>query len=117
MTMEILSNFASIYCYISFVIGAVLMLVALAIAAMAKDDEPRNKVRFFVTCEVNYRGEIIRTLWLGKPYYTKDKRFASDIWSRILAVNDSFVGYNLNYSDFEDMKNGEIREVFINLED
>ena len=115
--MEILSNFISIYCYISFVIGAVLMLVALAIAAMGKDNEPRNKVRFFVTCEVNYRGEIIRTLWLGKPYYTKDKRFASDIWSRILAVNDSFVGYNLNYSDFEDMKNGEIREVFINLED
>ena len=115
--MEILSNFASIYCYISFVIGAVLMLVALAIAAMGKDDEPRNKVRFFVTCESNYRGEIIRTLWLGKPYYTKNKRFESDIRSRILAVNGSFVGYNLNYSDFEDMKDGEIREVFINLED
>ena len=115
--METLSNFASIYCYISFVIGAVLMLVALAIAAMGKVKEPRNKVRFYVTCEVNYRGEIIRTLWLGKPYYTKDKRFASSIWSRILAVDNSFVGYNLNYSDFEDMKNGEIREVFINLED
>ena len=115
--MEILSNFASIYCYIAFVIGAVLMLVALAIAAMSKDNVPRNKVRFFVTCETNYRGEIIHTLWLGKPYYTKDKRFASGIWSRILAVNNSFVGYNLNYSDFEDMKNGEIREVFLNLED
>ena len=93
------------------------MLVALAIAAMGKDYEPRNKVRFYVTCETNYRGEIIHTLWLGKPYYTKDKRFASDMWSRILAVNNSFVGYNLNYSDFEDMKEGEIREVFINLED
>ena len=93
------------------------MLVALAIAAMGKDDEPRNKVRFYVTCEVNYRGEIIHTLWLGKPYYTKDKRFASDVWSRILAINGSFVGYNLNYSDFADMKEGEIREVFINLED
>ena len=115
--METLNNFSSIYCYISFVIGAVIMLVALAIAAMGKDDEPRNKVRFYVTCESNYRGEIIRTLWLGKPYYTKDKRFASGIWSRILAVNNSFVGYNLNHSDFEDMKNGEIREVFINLED
>ena len=115
--MEILNNFDSIYCFITFVIGAVLMFVSLAIAAMGKDDEPRNKVRFYVTCESNYRGEIIRTLWLGKPYYTKDKRFASGIWSRILAVNNSFVGYNLNHSDFEDMKNGEIREVFINLED
>ena len=115
--MEILSNFSSMYCFISFIIGAVLMLVALAIAAMGKDYEPRNKVRFYVTCETNYRGEIIRTLWLGKPYYTKDKRFASDIWSRILAINGSFIGYNLNYSDFADMKEGEIREVFINLED
>ena len=115
--METLSNFASIYCFIAFVIGAVFMLAILSIAAMRKVKEPRNKVRFYVTCEVNYRGEIIRTLWLGKPYYTKDKRFASGIWSRILAVNGSFVGYNLNYSDFEDMKNGEIREVFINLED
>ena len=77
----------------------------------------KNKVHFYVTCELNYRGEIIRTLWLGKPYYTKDKRFASDMWSRILAINGSFVGYNLNYSDFEDMKNGEIREVFLNLEE
>ena len=106
-----------VYFIIGFIVGAVLMLVALAIAAMGKDDEPRNKVHFYVTCELNYRGEIIRTLWLGKPYYTKDKRFASDIRSRILAINGSFVGYNLNYSDFEDMKDGEIREVFINLED
>ena len=115
--MEILSNFASIYCFITFIMGAVFMFIAVCVVAMGKDDEPRNKVRFYVTCESNYRGEIIRTLWLGKPYYTKDKRFASGIWSRILAVNNSFVGYNLNHSDFEDMKNGEIREVFINLED
>ena len=115
--MEILSNFVSIYCYISFVIGAVLMLVALAIAAMGKDDEPRNKVHFYVTCELNYRGGILYTLWIGKPSYTEGGRFASGIWSRILAINGSFVGYNLNYSDFEDMEEGEIREVFINLED
>ena len=113
--MEILNNFSSIYCFIAFVIGAVFMLTMLSIAAMGKDKEPRNKVMFYVTCESNYRGEIIRTLWLGKPYYTKDKGCASGILSRMLAVNGSFVGYNLNYSDFEDMKNGEIRDVFINL--
>lgn len=115
--METLSNFASIYCFITFIMGAVFMFIAVCVVAMGKVKEPRNKVRFYVTCESNYRGEIIRTLWLGKPYYTKDKRFASGIWSRILAVNNSFVGYNLNYSDFADMKEGEIREVFINLED
>ena len=115
--METLSNFASIYCFISFVIGAVLMLVSLAIAAMGKDNEPRNKVHFYVTCELNYSGEIIRTLWIGKPYYTKDKRFTSHIWGSILAVNESLGLYGLNYSDFADMKVSEIREVFINLED
>lgn len=102
---------------IGFILGAMLMMCAIGMVAIQKDKKPRNKVRFYVTCELNYRGEIIRTLWLGKPYYTKDKRFASDIWSRILAINGSFIGYNLNYSDFEDMKEGEIREVFINLED
>ena len=120
--MEILSNFNSIYYFITFIIGVVFMLAVLPIvaidilASMGILKEPRNKVRFYVTCEVNYRGEIIRTLWLGKPYYTKDKRFASDAWSSILAVNGSFASYNLNYSDFADMKEGEIREVFINLE-
>lgn len=99
-----------------FIIAAlVVLLYECEIVKMRK--EPRNKVRFYVTCESNYRGEIIRTLWLGKPYYTKDKRFASGIWSRILAINNSFIGYNLNCSDFEDMEEGEIREVFINLED
>lgn len=102
--MEILSNFASIYCYIAFVIGAVIMLVALAIAAMGKDDEPRNKVRFFVKA---VRDDMY---WL----YIKDK-----------TGNISFIGldedfnnlWGLNPEDFADMKEGEIREVFINLEE
>ena len=102
--MEILSNFSSIYCYISFVIGAVLMLVALAIAAMGRDYEPRNNVRFFVKA---VRDDMY---WL----YIKDKK-----------GNISFIGldedfnnlWGLNPDDFSDMKKGEIREVFINLED
>ena len=115
--MEILSNFASIYCYIAFVIGALFMLATLSIAAMGKAKEPRNKVHFYVTCELNYRGEILYTLWIGKPSYTEGVRFASCTWSSVLAVNESFMVYNLNYSDFADMKAGEIREVFLNLED
>ena len=102
--METLSNFSSIYCYISFVIGAVLMFVSLAIAAMGKDDEPRNKVRFFVKA---VRDDMY---WL----YIKDKK-----------GNISFIGldedfnnlWGLNPDDFTDMKKGEIREVFLNLED
>ena len=101
--MEILNNFASIYCYISFLIGAVLMLVALAIAAMGKDDEPRNKVRFFVKAvsDVTYR------------LYFKNK----DGYNSLIGITEEFYLWGLNLDDFADMKEGEIREVFINLED
>lgn len=60
---------------------------------------------------------MVYTLWIGKPYYTEHRRFKSNVWGRALAVNASFALYNLNYSDFADMKVGEIREVFLNLED
>ena len=100
--MEILSNFASIYCYISFVFGAVLMLVALAIAAMGKDDVPRNKVRFFVEKEISNS----YFLYIGN----KDGMC-------YICSNNFFKKFGLNPDDFADMKEGEIREVFINLED
>ena len=70
--MEILSNFASIYCYISFVFGAVLMLVSLSITAMGKDYEPRNKVRFFVTKDYQCFNNL--QLWLGRPIWDKNDR-------------------------------------------
>ena len=101
--MEILNNFASIYCYISFVIGAVLMLVALSIAAMGKDNEPRNKVRFFVK-KIDYE---------YCSFYIKNKQGNKRINLGVYLM--SYFG--LNPDDFADMKKGEIREVFINFED
>ena len=83
-----------------------------SISAMIK-----NKVHFYVTCEVNLHGFIVRTLWIGKPHQTKDKSFFQNNNSRILAINHSMSFYHLNYSDFDDMKKGEIREVFLNMEE
>ena len=101
--MEILSNFISIHCLISFVFGAVLMLVALAIAAMGKDNEPRNKVRFFVKkMDYDYHS-----------FYIKNKQGHKRINLGVYPM--SYFG--LNPDDFADMKKGEIREVFINFED
>ena len=117
--MEILNNFASIYCYIAFVVGAMLMLVSLAIAAMGKDDEPRNKVRFFVTTDA-IRHPTWMKLWMGKPVW--DNKYL--MWTRpsnhVFFLDDCFAFhelYNINPADFKDMKQKEIREVFINLED
>ena len=100
--MEILSNFDSIYCFITFVIGAVFMLTIYSIEAMGKDDEPRNKVRFFVERVIsdNY------FLYING----KDKQYP-------LASERLFKDFGLNPDDFADMKVGEIREVFLILED
>lgn len=98
--MEILSNLASIY--IAFVIGAVFMLVALAIAAIGKIKEPRNKVKFFIEKEVSNRYLL----------YIKNKEGICYICS-----DNSFKKFGLNPDDFADMKEGEIRYVFLNLED
>ena len=78
------------------------MLVALAIAVMGKVEEPRNNVRFFVERVIsdNY------FLYING----KDKQYP-------LASERLFKDFGLNPDDFADMKVGEIREVFINLED
>ena len=97
---------------ILFVYGfAVILMGCVAL----KNKKPKNKVHFYVTCEVTEYGDIIRTLWLGKPYCTKEKN--PHFYGTSIAYNQSLSFFNLNYSDFEDMKNGEIREVFLNIDD
>ena len=115
--MEILSNFSSIYCFIAFVIGAVFMLTIYSIEAMGKVKEPRNKVRFFVTKENNYSNRVL--LWLGKPEWDKNivSWIARSRYVHYICNDYNFEFYKLNPQDFADMKEGEIREVFINLED
>ena len=100
--MEILNNFASIYCFITFIFGAVFMLIAVCVVAMSKVKEPRNKVRFFVEKEV-FNSYF---LYIGN----------NDVMCYICS-NDFFKKFGLNPDDFADMKEGQIREVFINLED
>ena len=111
--MEILNNFSSIYCYISFVIGAVLMLVALAIAAMGKDNEPRNKVRFYVARD--YNGALY--LYMGKPV-RGNAEFYSDEPYNYVEFSGSIELFGLNENDYANLKwEDEPVEVFLNLED
>ena len=80
------------------------MFIAVCVVAMGKVKEQRNRVRFFVKA---VRDDMY-------CLYIKDKK-----------GNISFIGldedfnnlWGLNPDDFADMKKGEIREVFINLED
>ena len=96
------------------------MLAMLSIAAMGKDyDEPRNKVRFYVTTDT-IRHPAWMQLWMGKPVW--DNKYL--IWTRpsnhVFFLDDCLTfkeSYNINPADFKDMKPKEIREVCLNLED
>ena len=83
--------------------------------------EPRNKVRFFVTQEY---GVHCLKLWMGKPELNEKLSWVSHSDTVHFLCDDFYNGnrnlfenYNLNPRDFADMKEGEIREVFINLKD
>ena len=119
--METLNNFASIYCLIAFAIGSVFMLIMLSMAAMSKSKDPKNKVRFYVTQDY---GISCLKLWMGKPELNEKLSWVSRSDNVHFLCDDFYNGnrnlfedYNLNPNDFSDMKEGEIREVFINLED
>ena len=81
---------------------AAFMFGLFCIGDMVKDKEPRNNVRFFVEKEV-FNSYF---LYIGN----------NDVMCYICS-NDFFKKFGLNPDDFADMKEGQIREVFINLED
>lgn len=102
---------------IGFIVGAMLMMCAIGLVAIQKDKEPRNKVRFFVT-RGNLGGHPL-VLWLGKPIWNKVKEEWETPFRYVQCICSApyFYRYNLNPDDFADIKEGEVREVFINLED
>lgn len=103
-----------VYFIIGFIVGAVLMLVALAIAAMGKDDETSNKVHFYVARDKHGK------LWL---YLNKPIRFDENIWVSCkqgcsLCIGEVFKNIGLNEADYKDLEwEDEPVEVFLNLED
>ena len=124
--MEILSNFISIYCLITFIVGAGFMLAMYSIAAMSKDKEPRNKVHFYVAR--NNDGNL--NVFFNKPSRNYDSKKwrqydFSKHWkgkykweSTRIVEGDYFDDLGLNPDDFKDLKwEDKPVEVFINLED
>ena len=102
-----------VYFIIGFIVGAVLMLVVLAIAAMGKDDETSNKVHFYVARDRN--GELL--LYMSKPFRGID-RFHPHKNGCIVTSDNYFFNFGLNKDDYDNLKweDGPV-EVFINMED
>lgn len=106
---------------IGFIVGAMLMMCAIGLMSCQKDKKPRNKVRFFVTCDKNLGSTKLR-LWLGRPKWSEVNKLWVDDYEHpnlMLAVEQYFNDFNLNKDDFRNinMITGGIREVFLNLED
>ena len=103
-----------IACIISFIAGAMVMMCAIGIVAYQKDKKPRNKVHFYVTTDLSKHLH----LWYGKPKYKNGEWVRGFYNCDIIAGTDTFYSvFGLYVKDFRDMKPGEIREVFLNLED
>ena len=112
--MEILSNFSSAYCFISFILGAMFMFVAFCIAAMGKVQEPMNKVHFYVARDKNG----VLCLFISKPF-RGDTQFCPNIRRGVIVLSRlNFKDFGLNPDDFKDLKwEDEPVEVFIKMED
>ena len=79
--------------------------------------KPKNNVHFYVTCEKGTYNDVKHILWLGKPKYNKKRRiWYSNSPDNLISITNIFTSYGLKYEDFKDMKEGEIREVFLNIE-
>ena len=116
--MEILNNFSSIYCFITFILGGMFMFTTFCIAAMCKTQKQKtqkqkNKIHFYVARDKN------GTLWLyiGKPV-RKTSGFISCPYGKMIIDEDNFSNYGLNVHDFDNLKwEDEPVKVFINMED
>ena len=76
-----------------------------------------NKVHFYITCGLNPVQEITHILWLNKPSYMKSGEWIGNPRCKMIDFNRFITNYGIEYDDFSNMKEGEIKEVFLNLED
>lgn len=100
---------------IAFILGAIVMFMLFCICHAAKQEEPVNRVRFYVARDKD------GTLWL---YMGRTIRRESDFVSyweeggKRIGHGSKLRMYGLNENDYKDLKwEDEPLEVFVNMED
>ena len=101
--------------FIMFILGAISMFMMVCIGYAAKQEEPVNRVHFYVAR--NKSGALC--LYMGKPlrcdcaFYTSLSKGGT-----LLACGEELQWYHLNENDYKDLKwEDEPLEVFVNMED
>ena len=111
--MEIINNFNSIYCFITFIFGAVFILIMIYITVIGKTKKPKNNVHFYIARNKN------GTLWLfmGKPFRYEDNFIGNSDKLVFILTYRNFNYLGLNENDYANLKwEDEPVEVYLNLE-
>ena len=99
---------------IAFILGAISIFIPECIGYAAKQEEPVNRVHFYVAR--NKSGELL--LYLNKPVRTLNTFISYYRGGMFINVAKNFSYYGLNPDDFKDLKwEDDPVEVFINVED
>ena len=100
---------------IAFILGAIVMFVMFCIGYTAKQEEPVNKVHFYVARD---KDGTLR-LYMGKPIRL-ESTFVS-CWKeggKCMGLDSDLRMYGLNENDYADITwECEPLEVFVNMED
>lgn len=100
---------------IAFILGAISMFMMVCISYAAKQEEPVNRVRFYVARDED--GKLY--LYMGKPV-RGDSFFASRLekGGKYIGCGRDLKMYGLNENDYKDLKwEDEPLEVFVTMED
>ena len=98
--------------FIMFILGAISMFMLVCIGYAAKQEEPINRVHFYVARDNN------GTLWLyiGKPF-KGNREYHDDMSKGVCLLTGRLNCFKLNYEDYKDLKwEDEPVEVFINVD-
>ena len=106
------------WCNIILILYGIITILYI-ISVYVKINKTKNNVRFFVTKERDIC-EVGLMLWMGAPKWDNKRGVwvPSSMHNHYLSSEDRFLEeFNIDPKDFTDMKECEIREVFINLKD
>ena len=100
--------------FIMFILGAISMFMMVCIGYTAKQEEPINRVHFYVARDKN--GKL--WLYIGKPIRGNDIFYADTSKGNIDITCHKFKFFGLNENDYINLKwEDEPVEVFVNMED
>ena len=100
--------------FIMFILGAISMFMMVCIGYAAKQEEPVNKVRFYVARDKD--GGLY--LYLGKPFRGSSDFYGNPDKGSSLLTHFNFEYFGLNENDYENLKwEDEPLEVFVTMED